>query len=314
MTMMTNDSMGVDISKEFLDVHRQLDCAAARFLNTPAGFRDLLKWLGDDMPSLVVFEATGPYHGRFERTFSGKLPLVKVNPLQARRFAQACGTRVKTDAVDARVLANMGSALALEPDHPVDEKQHELKELFSSRGVLIRDRTRLINRLQTQNLALVKRQTKARIDQITRQLKAVQQDINTRVQDCPNRARANTILRSIPGIGIIAAATILIEMPEIGTLDKKRAASLTGLAPMTRQSGKWRGKATIQGGRKHLRDALYMPALVAARHNPDMRDKYKAMINLGKPQKVALTAIMRKLIELANTLVKADREWVPNQT
>ncbi|MBL4733696.1 MAG: IS110 family transposase [Rhizobiaceae bacterium] len=266
------------------------------------------------MPSLVVFEATGPYHGRFERAFSGKLPLVKVNPLQARRFAQACGTRVKTDAVDARMLAYMGSALALEPDHPLDEKQYELKELFSSRGGLMKDRTRLINRLQTQTLALVKRQTKARIDQITRQLKVLQQDINTRVQDCPSRARANTILRSIPGIGEVAAATILIEMPEIGTLDKKRAASLTGLAPMTRQSGKWRGKATIQGGRKHLRDALYMPALVAARHNPDMRDKYKAMIKQGKPQKVALTAIMRRLIELANALVKADREWVQNGT
>ena len=99
-------------------------------------------------------------------------------------------------------------------------------------------------------------------------------------------------------------------MPEIGTLQKKRPASLTGLAPMTRQSGKWQGKAAIQGGRKHLRDALYMPALVAARFNPDMRKKYEAMIKQGKPQKVALTTIMRKLIELANTLVKYDREWV----
>ena len=134
------------------------------------------------------------------------------------------------------------------------------------------------------------------------------------MQDCPSRARANTILRSIPGIGEVAAATILIEMPEIGTLHKKGAASLTGLAPMTRQSGKWRGKATIQGGRKQLRDALYMPALVAARHNPDMCNKYKALIQQGKPQKVALTAIMRKLIELANALVKADREWAPNGT
>lgn len=309
---MTNNSIGIDISKDFLDAHRLSDGAAARFPNTPTGFRALSAWLGDDMPSLVVFEATGPYHGRFERTFSGKLPLVKVNPLQARRFAQACGTRVKTDAVDARMLANMGNALAFVPDQPLDEKQYELKELFSSRGGLMKDRTRLINRLQT--LALVKRQTKARIDQITRQLKTLQQDINARVQDCPSRARANTILRSIPGIGEVAAATILIEMPEIGTLDKKRAASLTGLAPMTRQSGKWRGKATIQGGRKHLRDALYMPALVAARHNPDMRDKYRAMIKQGKPQKVALTAIMRKLIELANALVKADREWIQNGT
>ena len=310
--MMTDNSIGIDISKDFLDAHRLSDGAAARFHNSPAGFRSLSTWLGDGRPTRVVFEATGAYHRSFERTFSGKIPLVKVNPLQARRFAQACGTRVKTDAVDARMLASFGNALALEPDNPVDGKQFELRELFSSRGALIKDRTRLINRLQTQSLAFVKRQTKARIDQITRQLKALQKDINTRLQDCPSRARANTILRSIPGIGEVAAATILIEMPEIGTLDKKRAASLTGLAPMTRQSGKWRGKATIQGGRKQLRDALYMPALVAVKHNPNMCNKYQSMIKQGKPQKVALTAIMRKLIELANTLVKADREWVQN--
>jgi transposase len=114
--------------------------------DTPAGFQTLSTWLGDDMPNPVVFEATGPYHGHFERTFSGKLPLVKVNPLQARRFAQACGTRVKTDAVDARMLANMGSALVFEPDHPLDEKQYELKELFSYRGGLMKDRTRSITR------------------------------------------------------------------------------------------------------------------------------------------------------------------------
>jgi transposase len=314
MTMMTDDSIGIDISKDFLDAHRLNDGTAKRFPNEPAGFHALATWLGEGIPTRVVFEATGAYHTSFERAFSGKFPLVKVNPLQARRFAQACGTRVKTDAVDARMLANFGKALDLEPDQPLDDKQYELKELFSSRGGLIKDRTRLINRLKTQTLALVKRQTRARIDQITRQLKVLQKDINARVKDCPNRARANTILRSIPGIGEVAAATILIEMPEIGTLHKKGAASLTGLAPMTRQSGKWSGKATIQGGRKQLRDALYMPALVAAKHNPDMRKKYRRMIDQGKPQKVALTAIMRKLIELSNALVKADREWAPNAT
>jgi transposase len=310
MTMKTDDSVGIDISKDFLDVHRLSDGNVARFPNAPVGFRALSKWLGRDIPVRVIFEATGPYHRRFEQAFSGILPLVKVNPLQARRFAQACGTRVKTDAVDARVLAGMGRALTLEPDRPIDEKQQELRELYIARGGLIRDRTRLLNRLKTQSLTLVCRQTKARIDQIKRQLKALQQDINVRLQDCPQRARAQVILRSIPGIGEVAAATILIEMPEIGTLQKKRPASLTGLAPMTRQSGKWQGKASIQGGRKHLRDALYMPALVAARFNPDMRNKYEAMLKQGKPQKVALTAIMRKLIELANTLVKYDREWV----
>jgi len=310
--MMTNDSIGIDISKDFLDAHRLSDGGTAIFPNSLRGFRTLSAWLGCDMPARVVFEATGPYHRGLERAFSGKLPLVKVNPLQARRFAQACGTRVKTDAVDARMLASFGNALSLEPDQPVDGEQFDLRELFSARGGLIKDRTRLINRLQTQTLALVKRQTKARIDQLTRQLKVLQHDINERLQACPGRARANTILRSIPGIGEVAASTILIEMPEIGSLRKKKAASLTGLAPMTQQSGKWRGKARIQGGRKPLRDALYMPALVATKHNPDMRDKYKTMIDQGKPKKVALTAIMRKLIELANTLVKADREWLPN--
>jgi transposase len=127
MTMMTNNSIGIDISKDFLDAHRLIDGAATRFPNTPTGFRALSTWLGNNIPSLVVFEATGPYHGHFERTFSGKLPLVKVNPLQARRFAQACGTRVKTDAVDARMLAKLGSALALEPDHPLMESNTNSK-------------------------------------------------------------------------------------------------------------------------------------------------------------------------------------------
>lgn len=312
--MMTNDSIGIDVSKDSLDVHRLSDGGTATFSNNLRGFRALSTWLGHDLPARVVFEATGPYHRNFERTFSGELPLVKVNPLQARRFAQACGTRVKTDAVDARMLASFGGALTLEPDHPVSGEQFDLRELFNARTGLIKDRTRLLNRLQTQTLALVKRQTKARIDQLTRQLKALQDDINERLQDCPDRARANTILRSIPGIGEVAASTILIEMPEIGTLRKKKAASLTGLAPMTQQSGRWQGKARIQGGRKPLRDALYMPALVATEHNPDLRDKYKAMLDQGKPKKVALTAIMRKLIELANTLVKADREWLQNGT
>lgn len=311
---MTNDSIGIDISKDSLDAYRLSDGGTTTFSNDPAGFRALSVWLGRDMPTRVVFEATGPYHRSFERRFSGKIPLVKVNPLQARRFAQACGTRVKTDAVDARMLASFGNALSLEPDQPVDGEQFDLRELFNARTGLIKDRTRLLNRLQTQTLALVKQQTKARIDQLTRQLKALQHDINERLQACPGRARANNILRSIPGIGEVAASTILIEMPEIGCLRKKRAASLAGLAPMTQQSGQWHGKARIQGGRKPLRDALYMPALVATKHNPDLRKKYKAMINQGKPKKVALTAIMRKLIELANALVKADRKWIQNAT
>ena len=238
----------LDITKDFLDAYRLNVGTAARFQNAPVGFRSLSTWLGEGMPTRVVFEATGAYHRSFERAFSGKLPLVKVNPLQARRFAQACGTRVKTDEVDARMLAGFGNALALEPGQPIDGKQFEIKELFSSRGALIKDRTRSIDRLKAQTLALVKRLTKARIDQIKSQLKTLQQDINTRLQDCPGRARANIILWSIPGSGEVAAIAILIEMPKIGTLQKKKAASLTGLAPMTRQSESGMAKPPFKVG------------------------------------------------------------------
>ena len=310
---MTNDIIGIDISKDHLDVHRPATDASARFANDDAGFKALERWLANPRPDLLVYEATGPYHARFERAVAGKLPLVKVNPLAARRFAQASGTRAKTDQVDARVLARMGAALDLVPDRPAAQNQHELKELHIARTALVKDRTRLKNRAKTQTLAITKRHTKARLAQIARQLKALQAEIDSLLNACPKRARAHAIVCSIKGIGEVAAAAILIECPEIGTLGKKQAASLAGLAPMTRQSGQWKGKAFIQGGRKHLRDALYMPALVVIRFNPAMKAKYDQLRTAGKPAKVALTAIMRKLIELANALVKADRMWEPKR-
>ena len=305
------DNIGIDVSKTHLDVYRTSIDAHARFENTPAGFRALNRWIGTDLPDLVVYEPTGPYHADFEHAFAGRLPLVKVNPLQARRFAQARGTRAKTDAVDARMLACMGAALDLMPDRPAEQYQRELKELQIARMALVKDRTRLLNRLKTQSLAFTRRQTKARISQVERQLTVLEEELRTCLRSCPRRARAFDILHSIPGVGKVTAAAILIECPEIGTLTRKQAASLAGLAPMARQSGQWRGKAFIQGGRKFLRDTLYMPALVAARFNPDLAQKYQGMIAAGKPGKVALTAIMRKLIELANALIKDDRKWSP---
>ena len=306
-----NDSIGIDISKSTLDCHRLSDGVCKAFANTKTGFSELRHWIGKVAPSRVVYEATGPYHGAFERSLSGHLPLVKVNPLQARRFAQARGTRAKTDQVDACVLAQMGAALGLQPDAPKREDQHELKELQVARTALVKDRTRLLNRIKTQTLALTKRRSKALLRQIEASLKEVEAEIRTRLRATDQGARAHDILCSIPGIGEPTAAAILIECPEIGTLGRKQIASLAGLAPMTRQSGQWRGQAFIQGGRKFLRDALYMPALVAVRFNPDMTAKYEDMCARGKPKKVALTAIMRKLLELANALIKAGRNWAP---
>ena len=311
---MIDDTIGVDISKTHLDAHRLLTGQHARFDNTPDGLRALRKWLKGTPLARVVYEPTGAYHRLLETRLGEHLPLVKVNPLQARRFAQAHGTRAKTDAVDARMLAVMGRALELVPDQPADEIQRTLKELRVARTGLSKDRTAQINRLATAHVPLLKRQIKARLTQIERHIAAIDEETESLIKTCPKRRRTLEILTSIPSIGGITARAICAQCPEIGTLHHKQIAALAGLAPMTRQSGAWRGKAHIQGGRKELRQALFMPALVAMKKNPDLSAKYTAMRKAGKPHKVALTTLMRKLIQLANTLVKQDRTWRPKNT
>lgn len=201
-------------------------------------------------------------------------------------------------------------AFALEPDVPARKLQHDLKELRAFRSGLVKDRTRIITRLKTQTLPITCRQGKARLTQVDKQIAEINSEIGRLIQSDDTLARSMKILLSIPGVGAVCASTIVIEMPEIGTMDRKQVASLTGVAPMTRQSGQWRGKSFIHGGRRVVRDALYMPALVAMRFNPDLRAKYQAMMKAGKPPKVAITTLMRKLIELANILIKENRNWV----
>lgn len=308
---MTDNTIGVDISKSHLDVFRLEDGAAQRFDNSAAGFRALVKWLGNAPVARIVFEPTGPYHKAFEAALGERFPMVKVNPLQARRFAEAHGTRAKTDAVDARMLARMGAAFDLAPQASFSKEALLLKDLHVARVGLIKDRTRLRNRVQTQGIAILKRQTKARLVQLDRQIVELDAEIATLIEAQEGTARIREILCSMPGIGSVTAAAMLTLLPEIGTLERKQVASLTGLAPVTRQSGQWQGKSFIGGGRKPLRDALYMPALVAMRFNPDLKVKYELLRAAGKPAKVAIVAIMRKLIETANALVKANRTWTP---
>lgn len=158
---------------------------------------------------------------------------------------------------------------------------------------------------------MLKRQTKARLAQVERQIAELDAEIEALIEARESTARNREILCSIPGIGSVTAAAMLTLLPEIGALERKQVASLAGLAPFTRQSGRWQGKAFIRGGRKLLRDALYMPALVAMRYNPELKAKYETLRAVGKPAKVAIVAVMRKLIEMANALVKADRKWTP---
>ena len=307
---MTDVTIGIDIAKDHLDAHRLPDATGRRFANDPAGLRALVRWIGDAAVARVVYEATGAYHRLLETTLARiGWPLAKINPRQARRFAEAAGVLAKTDRVDAAMLARLGVALAPAPIRPVDQALDSLRDLHLARRTLVKDRTAAKNRQAVARLPLIKRQLAMRLAQIERQLKTIDAEIDRHVQATPDLRRRVDILKSIPGISSITAMAILIEMPEIGQLGAKQTASLAGLAPISRQSGSWRGKASIRGGRATLRQALYMPALVASRFNPDLKAKYQSLVAAGKPTKVAITALMRKLIITANALIRDDRQW-----
>jgi len=202
------------------------------------------------------------------------------------------------------MLARMGSLLEIAPRLPRSPVLNELKDLHMAREALVRDRTAARNRAKTLVLPLLKRCNAARLRQIERQMQAIEAEIIAHIQADPDLTATFAILVSIPGISAVTAFALIIDMPELGTLEANEAAALAGLAPVTRQSGKWRGRA-------NLRQALYMPALVAARFNPDLKARYDKLRAVGKPPKLAITAIMRKLVILANALIKAQRTWTP---
>lgn len=308
---MTDITIGVDISKEALDAFRFPDGESCRFDNTAKGHKALMRWIGSEV-TRIVYEPTGAYHRGFEcRLAEAGLPLVKVNPRQARRFAEATGKLAKTDRCDAAMLARMGAVLALTARSPRSALLNELKDLHMARAALIKDRTAARNRAKTLTLALLRRHNGERLKQIQRQLADIDQTILTLFKADPDLAQRLDILTSIPGVSHATAFALIIDMPELGTLEPPEAASLAGLAPVARQSGKWTGRAFIRGGRANVRQALYMPALVAMRFNPDLKAKYQTLKAAGKPSKVAITALMRKLIILANALLKAQRKWAP---
>lgn len=305
-------SVGVDIAKDTLDVHLHPVGRVRRFANSAKGCADLIAWLGGFVIARIAFEPTGAYHRAFERCLAeAGLPLVKVNPRQARRFAEAIGRHAKTDAVDAAMLARF-AALLEPPVRPVVSAALDaMKELHVARRALVKDRVAARNRDHTHRSALLKRQARARLAQIDRQIAAIDAALHAELAANPALQARFDILVSIPGVGEATAFALLVEMPELGALEHKCAASLAGLAPMARDSGQHRGKRSIRGGRAPLRQALYMPALVAVRFDAAIKAKYDALLASGKPPKVALIAIMRKLLILANALLRDGRTWTP---
>lgn len=302
-------TIGIDISKATLDVHVHPAGIDHRFANSAKGHKALIAWVRQWPVERIAYEATATYHRAMEAALAD-WPCVKLNPERARRFAQATGTLAKTDRIDATLLARMAAVLQ-PPVRPArSASQALMAELINARDGLVRDRTALKNREKNLTVALLKRQCRQRLDQIARHIEALDAEIAAIIADDQRLARRHAILTSIDGLGTLTANQLIATMPELGTLDNKQAASLAGLAPHVRQSGQWKGKSSIRGGRANVRQALYMPALVAARFNPDLKAKYQQLIAAGKPAKLAITAVMRKLIVTANALLKADRLWV----
>ena len=312
MTACLAQNVGVDISKDFLDVAFFPPTESWRFANDNKGFRALLKKLGKRVIERIVYEPTGAYHRLFERTLAeAHLPLVKVNPRHARRFAQASGKLAKTDRCDAAMLARMGAALQLEPHCVVSDAVDALKELQIARDALVKDRVAALNRQKTARSKLIKTQLGERLQQIDAQIEEIDREQKKLRNVDPTLTQSFDIITSIPSFGAVTANLLLVDMPELGHVDEEQVSALSGLAPIAEESGKHKGKRSIGGGRARVRQALYMPALNAIKPNGIFHKKFTAMIDAGKPAKVAITAIMRKILILANALIRDQRKWTP---
>ncbi len=304
--------VGIDVSKQHLDVAMRPSGEKLRVANDEAGIDELVAKLVTARPELIVLEATGPYHATAAGQLAlAKLPAVVVNPRQVREFAKASGRLAKTDALDADVLAHFGEAMRPEPRPLPDEQTAELDAMLTRRRQLVGMIAAESNRLVACRSKAVRASIKATINWLKRQLKDVNRDIDEAVRRSPVWREKDELLRSVPGVGRVVATTLIAELPELGKLNRKQVAALVGVAPLNYDSGERRGVRRVWGGRASVRNALYMAALVATRHNPLIRAFYLRLLAAGKAKKLALVACMRKLLTVLNAMVQTATSWRP---
>src|SRR6204780_1641475 len=300
--------IGIDVCKARLDVYIYPLDKRLVVANDPAGPKQLKKPVPKFDVALVVMEATGKFHRLAHRNLHDSgFKVAIVNPLRSRRFAEAIGTLAKTDRVDARMLALMGESLKPEALDPPPELMETFQELARGRESAVDSKTAIGNQIQTSNSKVLVRELKRQLTAVEKAIENLEAELQRQIDADPVLARRFEILTSIPGIGLVAAVALIVELNEIGRLSSKEAAMIVGLAPIARDSGQKTGTREIRGGRKHLRTPLYMPANSAKQHNPDLNIFYDRLIKAGKLAKVAITAVMRKLVVLANALVREDR-------
>jgi len=305
-------TVGIDVAKDRLDVCIRPSGESFVVDRTGAGIEALAKRLHGLRPRIIAIEATGGFETVVAAGLaSAGLPIVVVNPAQVRAFARALGKRAKTDPIDATVIAHFVEATKAEPRALPDEMTRLLADLVARRRQIVemmaaegqRERRMTDKRLKKSIARLRKAMEK--------ELAELDGEIDDHVRGSPVWAEKEDLLASVPGVGPVIARTLIAELPELGTLDRRQIAALVGLAPWTRQSGQWRGKSFIGGGRKSVRSALFLAAMVAAHHNPILKPFRDKLVAAGKPKLVALIAVARKLLTILNAILRDKRPWQP---
>ena len=305
--------IGIDVAKGRLDVCVRPGGEVFAVTRDHAGLGDLVTRLRALSPALVVLEATGGFEVTVAAALSSAgLPLAVVNPRQIRDFARATGKLAKTDALDAAAIAHFAQAVHPEPRPLPDAQAQELGELVARRRQVIEMMVAERNRAHQLQSRRLKKRIERHLDALQNELSEIEGDLDDTIRGTPVWREKEELLKTVPGIGSATARTLLADLPELGTLDRKRIAALAGLAPFNRDSGTLRGRRTIWGGRACVRSALYMAALVASRRNHLIAAFYARLRQAGKPPKVALTACMRKLLTILNAMLRDNRPWQSN--
>jgi transposase len=302
--------VGIDVSKERLDVAMRPTGETFVVSRDAEGLDALIAKLTPLAPVAVAVEATGGYETVVAASLAAAgLAVVVVNPAQVRSFAQALGKRAKTDPLDAGVIAHFVEATRPQIRPLPDEETRLLADLVARRrqivAMIVAERQRqkrLTNRRLQKSIARL-------LAALQKELSSLERDIDETVRGSPAWREKEDLLASVPGVGKTIARTLIAELPELGTLDRRKVAALVGLAPWTRQSGKWKGKSCIGGGRADVRSALFLGAMVAARRNPDLKAFRDRLVAAGKPKLVALVATARKLLTILNAILRDQKPW-----
>ena len=303
--------MGVDVSKERLDLAVWPGDEFFSVANEPRAMKRLLERLLALHPTRIVLEATGGYETLVAGAlWAAGLPVVIVNPRRARAFAQGIGQLAKSDRLEARMLAQYATLPELEVRALPDAETRNLRALCARREELLEMLVAEQHRLEHAAKA-VRREINGHINFLRKRLKRADHDIDQAVKNSPLWRAQSELLQSVPGVGKVLCASLLARLPELGRLNRREVAALVGVAPLKNQSGQHRGHESIGGGRTALRRALYMAALSAIRCNPPLRQKFHALRRAGKPGKVALVAVMRKLVVMLNAMLKTQTPWRP---